>query len=294
MSDLSSESTVPINDSSSEGNFNYIDNLNSSATRAYYSDLADSQIESYGRKTQIFLLDKKATETDNLYKSEKYSRIYLPPFEQRANYATNVFAGTLNFNGYEEIEPQIDFIFAFDRMVHNIRNLKDKISGKLTIKNRRKDTILINIKEKKLILFADGKEIAKYDLKLFTIKQLVSELNKAVGIVSSYEGNDERADFFNHINNITIGKGKEKTFPVYDNTWANCTDVIEQGAVLVTNKFRAYIVTVAIPSNDDYNEYVYWNCKADLAEMSMLQGLPMEYRKTIEKHRYNLPKINLE
>ena len=115
--------------------FNYIDAFNNSSQLEYESKQHDASIELQGRRCYIFLLNREKTEKSEIYNEAIGARIYLPHFEQRALYNMNSWVGNVGLNNYVETEDTIDFEFNFARMVCNIRDLKDKKSGKLTIKN---------------------------------------------------------------------------------------------------------------------------------------------------------------
>ena len=71
--------------------YNYIDQLKTTAQREYYTEQLDTDVQRTGRWTYIFKLDKSKTDT-NVYGDAKHGRIYLPHFEQRALYTSQLLS----------------------------------------------------------------------------------------------------------------------------------------------------------------------------------------------------------
>jgi hypothetical protein len=229
--------------------------------------------------------------------TEKYRRVYLPHFMQRAQYKTNIYTTQLNLNIFEENEEKLEFVFNFDRMVHNIRALKDKVSGTLVIKNRRKTPITLKIENDRFIISVEQNIIINEDISdTKTIKSFVAEMNKKIfDIKFEYEGNNEDISFLKFNAPILLNKGKQKIIQIEDNTYKNCTDVIENGAMILTDRYRLYQVIEARPATDSYgNLWCSWICKGALAELSVADAMPGDYRTLIEKNRYWAPKVKME
>jgi hypothetical protein len=277
------------------GDFNYIDFLaTSSAVREQQSSMLDATIESTGRNCVIFLLDKKNSDLDEVYGVPKNKMVFLPYFTQRALYKTNIWNGSLNLNIYEENEDQIEFQFNFDRMVFNIRNLKDKINGTLKIQNKTRNPIIVNIEQNRFTLSIIDNVLIDEDLNsINTIEDFVRKVNRK-DIVFSYEGNNDLARNLKNKNNMLIMMGQVKSIDIKDKTYDNATDVIELGTIIVTDRYKAYKIVNARPDNDSFGRWLIWNAKGDLIPLNQIDGLPNNYRKVIENHRYNLPKVNLE
>ncbi|MDR0675505.1 MAG: hypothetical protein LBF97_00490 [Elusimicrobiota bacterium] len=282
-------------------NWNYIDWLQSSSTRTYQSSLLDKEIQTQGRLAYIFLYDKAATAIDEVYNTEKISRVYLPHFSQRSQYKTNTWTAQLNLNIYEEQEQNLVFSFNFDRMVQNIRSLKDRINGTIIIQNKRKTPITLKIENNHFILLVEenillNENISKYQSKHQSVKKFINWLNNNVmDIKFSYEGNDDIIDTIKTKAPVLIQRGKTKKIDIKDSTYENSSDVIENGCVIITDRYKAYQVLNAYPQNDSFGSWLVWNCESNLIDLSKIDGIPNSARKLmIEKNRYNLPKNKLE
>jgi hypothetical protein len=280
--------------------WNYIDWLQSSSARAYQSSLLDKEIQAQGRLAYIFLYDKVATVVDEVYNTEKISRVYLPHFAQRSQYKTNTWTAQLNLNIYEEQEQNLIFSFNFDRMVQSIRALKDRINGTITIQNKRKTSITLKIENNHFILFINenillDENISRYQSKHQSVKKFISWLNNnVIDVKFTYEGNDDLTDTIKAKAPLIIQRGKTKTINIKDSTYDNASDAIENGAIIITDRFRAYQVLNAYPQNDQFGQWIVWNCEGNLIDLSKVDGLPANYRSIIEKNRYNLPKNLLD
>lgn len=276
--------------------WNYTDALHSAATAEYYAMQNDTAIQQTGRTTYIFKLDKKVTDTSNVYGDATHGRIYLPHFEQRALYKSVQWAGELGLNIYEEKEENTELTFNFDRMVNNIRALKNKVSGKMTIGNSNEYPIRFVVEDGYLTIDGMSTTIIKEDLSKFgSIKALISAVNSNTtsNITMTYEGDGERASLMQSMD-MAILPGHTKYVDIKNGLYENCTDVIELGDLIMTDKYKLFTVVSAYPSDDSINDYVSWTVKGSIIDMSKVDGLPEDYRAIINRSRYGLPKVNME
>lgn len=279
-----------------DNTFNYSSFLKSGPQRQYNSYMNDRYIELNGMTVYVFKLDKVLTKKSELYGSEVSSRIYLPHFPIRALYLTNKWAGQLSLNVYEEDENNIDFTMNFDRMVKTHRDLKEKISGELSVYYTGNGTPYIEKKNSTIKFAIDTNIVFEEDLnnpEINTIKKLVTKINSLQGFSSVYTGNNESSINLDNFINSSI-KNITKKINVRDKTYANITDVIEMGDVILTDKYRLYQVLQANPAGDIGWNYSTYFVKGNLCDMSLVDSLPNDYRKIINDRQYGLNKIRKE
>lgn len=274
--------------------FNYIDAFNNSSQLEYESKQHDASIELQGRRCYIFLLDREKTEKSEIYNEAIGARIYLPHFEQRALYNMNSWVGNIGLNNYVETEDTIDFEFNFARMVCNIRDLKDKKSGKLTIKNNSKEILHLIIEEDKFILRSPNSVIL-LSLNLTDYKSIKQFINVAKAKCSlidlDYSGDMEEAKNITSVNKKLLPSRKEE-IEVISRVYQNCKDVIWDGDIILTDKYKLYQVNNAYPSGAMINEYTSWTCKCNIIDLA-IASLPDDYRKIVERNNYSLPKTKI-
>lgn len=274
--------------------FNYIDAFNNSSQLEYESKQHDASIELQGRRCYIFLLDREKTEKSEIYNEAIGARIYLPHFEQRALYNMNSWVGNIGLNNYVETEDTIDFEFNFARMVCNIRDLKDKKSGKLIIKNNSKEILHLIIEENKFILRSPNSVIL-LSLNLTDYKSIKQFINVAKAKCSlidlDYSGDMEEAKNITSVNKKLLPSRKEEV-EVVSRVYQNCKDVVWDGDIILTDKYKLYQVNNAYPSGAMINEYTSWTCKCNIIDLA-IASLPDDYRKIVERNNYSLPKTKI-
>ena len=274
--------------------FNYIDAFNNSSQLEYESKQHDASIELQGRRCYIFLLDREKTEKSEIYNEAIGARIYLPHFEQRALYNMNSWVGNVGLNNYVETEDTIDFEFNFARMVCNIRDLKDKKSGKLIIKNNSKEILHLIIEENKFILRSPNSVIL-LSLNLTDYKSIKQFINVAKAKCSlidlDYSGDMEEAKNITSVNKKLLPNRKEE-IEVISRVYQNCKDVVWDGDIILTDKYKLYQVNNAYPSGAMINEYTSWTCKCNIIDLA-IASLPDDYRKIVERNNYSLPKTKI-
>lgn len=267
-----------------EVNFNYTDNLQSNAYTQFIADQHDKAVETTGRKTYVFKLDKVETKLSEVYQEETNGRIYLPYFEQRGIYKTNNFVSQLGVKNFTETEENLEIEYDFGRMVHIISELKKNTAGKLTIKNISSELLEIEINDKKLIV-RNFRQIL-YEVNLDNkIYKFVNTVNKQNLINLTYSGDNELAVFTDKIM-IKLKPRREYELNMNNSIYKNVSDVITHGDAIVTDRGRAYQVVGAYPRNDIYGRYINWNVQCELINLAKLDGMPSEFVEFIKNNQY--------
>lgn len=275
--------------------FNYIDAFNSSSQLEYESKQHDASVEIQGRRCYIFLLDRKKTEVSEVYNEAKNGRIYLPHFEQRALYTLNEFQGLIGLNNYVEKEDTLNFEFNFARMVCSIRDLKDKKAGKLIVKNISEEVFFLSTENNKFIVRSKNQVILlEEDLtKYKSIAAFINAAKKHCSVIElSYEGDMEEAKNINSVS-MRLAPNRKEEIWVNDRLYENCGDVIDNGDIILTDKYKLYQVNNAYPTGAMVNEYTSWTCHCNVTDIA-IANLPDDYRKIIARNSYGLPKTNLK
>lgn len=274
--------------------FNYIDAFNNSSQLEYESKQHDSSVELQGRKCYIFLLDREKTEKSEIYNEAVGARIYLPHFEQRALYGINSWTGNVGLNNYVETEDTLDVEFNFARMVCNIRDLKDKKAGKFQIRNKSKEILHLIIEDNKFILRSPNSVVLlSLNLENYkSIRQFINDARLKCSLVElDYSGDMEEAKNIISVNKKLLPNRKEE-IDVVSRVYQNCQDVIWDGDIILTDKYKLYQVNNAYPTGAMINEYTSWTCKCNIADLA-LASLPDDYRKIVERNNYGLPKTKI-
>ena len=275
--------------------FNYIDAFNSSSQLEYESKQHDASVEIQGRRCYIFLLDRKKTEVSEVYNEAKNGRIYLPHFEQRALYTLNEFQGLVGLNNYVEKEDTLNFEFNFARMVCSIRDLKDKKAGKLMVKNISEEVFFLSTENNKFIVRSKNQVILlEEDLtKYKSVAAFINAAKKHCSVIElSYEGDMEEAKNINSVS-MRLAPNRKEEIWVNDRLYENCGDVIDNGDIILTDKYKLYQVNNAYPTGAMVNEYTSWTCHCNVIDIA-IANLPDDYRKIIARNSYGLPKTNLK
>lgn len=272
--------------------FNYVDAFSSSSNRTFQSKEHDNSVELQGRKTYVFLLDRQKTEISEIYNEAINSRVYLPHFEQRALYDTNEWQNSISFNNFTENEDTLKVEYNFARMVCNIRDLKDKKSGNLDIKNTSKEILHLKIENNKFILLSvHFVTLLELDLNDFrSIKAFIIQAQKKCSVLKiTYTGDEEQAKNISSAN-IKLYPNRSEKIVVNDRTYQNCSEVINSGDLILNDKAsRLYQVINAYPTGTQVNEYLSWTCHCALIDIS-IANLPNDYKKILARNQYSLPK----
>jgi hypothetical protein len=276
--------------------FNYFDNLRTSAFNNYVSYMNSAYMGMYAPTVQIFKLDKKNTVLEPLYGSAKHSLVFLPPFTMRAWHLDNPWKGTLNIEPYIEIEENIKYVVNFNDMVKAHRDLKNKHNADIFISYAGSGVPSAKNENGILSFFVNGATVGSYelnDVNLSTTSKLVSRINTMSGFTATVAGINvpsiEIVDF-----NLTAFKDSQFNIFAPDPTYANITDLLEMGDMILTSKYRAYNVLNANPTGDFGWNYSTFTLDCNLYEIDQLDGLPSSYRREIESHQWGMKKINKE
>jgi hypothetical protein len=272
-------------------NFNYVDSLMNSTNVQFMADQHDHAIQTTGRKSYIFLLDRVETELSEVYKEEKHGRIYLPHFEQRSLYKTNTFISQLDTANYTEKEDSLEMEYDFGRMVHNINELKSKSAGKLTLTNNSKIPLEFEINDKFVI--KNYSEIL-YSKKIEgTVYNFINTVINETSLVKfEYVGDSEVLDFLEKTNFKLLPRRKRE-IALNNSVYKNTYDVISRGDLILNDRFKLYQVVGAYPKNDSYGQYISWNVELQLFNLAKADGLPNDFKELIEENQYGLGKINI-
>lgn len=271
--------------------FNYIDNINSSAYLQFIDDQHDQAIETTGRKAHIFLLDKKDTVLSEVYKEELHGRIYLPHFTQRAMYKTANFVSQLNTAGYTEREDVVEMEFNFGRMVHNIHNLKQTTAGKLTIINTSKIPLEFEISDK-FVIKNHFETLYEKTLEgtIYSFVNTVKNETKLIDLI--YKGDSEEICFLDKVFAKLLPRRKLE-LNLNNSIYKNAEDIISHGALILNDRYKLYQVVSACPRNDAYGKYISWNVQCELINLAKADGLPNDYIELIKENQYDLGKVNI-
>ena len=272
-------------------NFNYVDALMNSTNIQFMADQHDHAVQTTGRKTYVFLLDKVETELSDVYKEEKHGRIYLPHFEQRALYKTNTFISSLDTANYTEKEESLEMEYDFGRMVHNINELKTKSAGVLTLINNSKVPLEFEISDYLIIRkFTEVLYKKKIEGSIYNfINEVLKETNL---IILEYTGDSEELSFLEKLSFKLLPRRKQE-ISLNNSIYKNTSDVISHGTLILNDRMKLYQVVGAYPKNDSYGQYISWNVQLQLFNLAKADGLPNDFKELIEENQYGLGKINI-
>ena len=272
--------------------FNYTDSLQGNAYTQFIADQHDKAIETTGRWTYVFLLDKKQTELSEVYKEEMHGRVYLPYFKQRGIYKSNTFISQLGVKNYTETEENLEIEYDFGRMVHNISELKMNSAGVLNIKNIATEPLEIEFNKNKFIIKNFRQTLYETELEN-TIYKFISKTKKEQHLVDFiYKGDSEIMPAIEKIF-IKLKPRRGYELNLNNSVYKNVSDVISQGTAIVTDRYRLYQVVGAYPRNDIYGRYVNWNVQCELMNIAKADGLPNDFSEFIKKNQYGLGKREL-
>jgi hypothetical protein len=274
---------------------NYYDLLKTNDMSQYFSYLNDKFIKMSGPNIRVFKLDKKATVLDDVYGTDRGSRIYLPMFNIRGIYLTNPWVSDIGLEPYGELEQKIKIVVNFDNMVATLRDLKNKHTCDISIECISPNVVpSIQKLDGVVTLFINGSVIKVINLSTYrTVKSFVNAVNSATQFKATYTGVSDEMSKVNDFNAIEF-QGSVVSLYVEDTTYDNITEVIEMGDILLTEKWRAYEVKSAMPGGDFGWNYSTFVMEGGLLEMDVLDGLPGNYRLEIEKHQLGQPKVTRE
>lgn len=245
---------------------------------------------------KVFKLDKIETPIDTLYGEEQSSRIYLPPFDMRAFHLDLYYKQLLGTFAIEEQEEQMQFVCNFEDMVQRVRDVKNTHITDMYITYSGDGVPAASKTNTNFILKKGGSTLANYDLTTTdynTTKKLGTAINTVDDFTVTLQGSNDSSVNIVNFNNTTF-KGETLLIYSLSDTYQNITDVIENGDVILTNKWRLYEVQSAQPAGDFAWSYVTWRLDCGLVRLDSVD-LPGDYNEQIEEHQYGVKdKIDIE
>lgn len=273
--------------------FNYFDEISRGNTKDWISFLNKHYINLVSPEIYVFKLDKKESSVDELYSGDTFegSRIYLPPFTIRSIYVENTWTQNLGSDTFPYLEIQEDTAFAvnFDDMVYKLRDLKSRTSSNILIEYDRNEEVSMEKKGENLIIKVNDKIIANWDLnknEYRTTKKLTYELNALRGFKAILEGEN---DISNSIVSFRETRFQKKKLNIYikDETYINCTDIIEKGDVILTDKFFLFEVQSNVPGGNFGWDYSLMVLTANTRTLDKV-NLPNNWNDMIKNKEYGL------
>ena len=281
-------------------NFNYHDEIKNGNTSSWISFLNRHYINTTAPEVKIFKLEKKDTKLDDLYNTEdpRGGRIYLPPFPLRAYYLDQTWTQNLGSEMLPFQEKQEDTSFAvnFEDMVQTIRDLKQRKRSELFIEYNRIGEVTFQKNNNIIIVKVNDKVIKNFNLEdneNRTTEKLKNQINLLPGFTCTLEG---QSDISTNLVSFRETRFQNKKLNIYsfDDTYANSTDIIEPGDLILTEKFFVYEVESNIPGGNfgwDFSMMILTGNTASLADII----LPNNWNEVIRKNEYGIRnKIRME
>jgi hypothetical protein len=267
----------------------------------WISELNNSYINLNGPTVYVFKMDKSETDIDDLYGGENFggSRIYLPPFKIRSIYLEKQWSQNLGTDTFPYLEIQEDAVFTvnFDNMVRIIRDLKHLYNSEIIIEHLGNIPVSAR-KEGDIFELISGESsiitLNLNDSRYRTTKKLADEINSMGGNykVTLVGENDLSTNLVNF--RKTYFTRKSISIFSEDETYKNCTDIIEKGDLILTDKFFLYEVHSNIPSGNIGWEYSTLTITGNVRSLDKVE-LPNNWNDLIARREYGLrDKINLE
>ena len=273
---------------------------NTGSVQQWISELNNSYININGPTIYVFKMDKTQTDIDDLYGGENFggSRIYLPPFQIRSIYLEKEWNQSLGTDTFPYLEVQEDAVFTvnFDNMVRIIRDLKQIYNSEILIEHMD-NTVVSAKKEGNTFQLFSNNNSTTLDLnesRYRTTKKLADEISSMGNRykVTHIGENDLSVNIVDFRNTFFT----RKTLSMYseDETYKNCTDIIEKGDLILTDKFFLYEVHSNIPSGNFGWNYSTLTLTGNVRSLDKVE-LPNNWNDLIRRREYGLrDKINLE
>ena len=278
--------------------FNYHDSFKSLGFNKWVSELNKKYINISAPSVQIFKLDKTITRVDELYGETEGSRIYLPPFSMRMMYLDNPWAQNLGVGNspYLEKEENILFTVNFEDMVNEIRNLKNRHISDIEINFIGIGSGSLENTGTNLLFKKNGTLVTSFNLEdslYSTTQKLTDRINLLSDFTATLNGDNDSS--------ISLVPFSEMRFQgniinVYsqDTTYINCTDIIEKGDVILTQKYKLYEVYSNLPGGDFGWDYATMGLSCNLRTLDKAD-LPSDYVRQIKDKEYGLrDKVKME
>ena len=280
----------------SDNTFNYFDALNNSQTTQWVSTLNEKYINLVGQPILVYKLDKVETPIDDLYNETHTSRIYLPPFEMKAQHLVNPYTQNMGTEYlYSEREEVTQFVINFNDMVAKIRDLKASHISDLNISYNGSGIAFAENNNNIFSLWINCQKVAEFDLKdnnYNTIQKLANRIKQISGFSATYTGKNDAS-----INLVSFSKTrlKNKILNIYSPnlTYKNCTDIIENGDIIIDSTARAYQVNENLFSNSSMWSYQTMVLECTKAKIDYT-NLPGNYVQQLKERQFGLKKIRKE
>ena len=280
--------------------FNYHDEITKGGTQQWVSYLNQHYLETHAAEIYVFKLDKEVTDIDELYGGEGYggARIYLPPFTIRAFYLDKEWNQQLGPETFPYLETQDDITFAvnFDNMVHKIRDLKIAKKSEIFIEYKGAGEVTAENSNDVLTLKVNDEVVHIFDLnssEYRIVSKLVVGINSLSGFLCNFEGENDKSVNLVSFNETRFQNKKLRLFSE-DDTYRNCTDVIESGDLILTEKYFLYEVHNNLPGGNIGWEYSMMLLTGNTRSLDKVE-LPNNWNELIREREYGLrDKIKLE
>lgn len=273
---------------------------NTGSVQQWISELNNSYININGPTIYVFKIDKTQTDIDDLYGGENFggSRIYLPPFQIRSIYLEKEWNQSLGTDTFPYLEVQEDAVFTvnFDNMVRIIRDLKQIYNSEILIEHMDNTVVSAKKEGSTFQLFSNNNSttLNLNESRYRTTKKLADEISSMGNRykVTHIGENDLSVNIVDFRNTFFT----RKTLSMYseDETYKNCTDIIEKGDLILTDKFFLYEVHSNIPSGNFGWNYSTMTFTGNVRSLDKVE-LPNNWNDLIRRREYGLrDKINLE
>jgi hypothetical protein len=270
------------------------------SVQEWVSFLNNSYMEFNGIDVYVFKLDKEKTDIDDLYGAENFggARIYLSPFKIKSIYLEKEWTQNLGTDTFPYLEVQEDAVFSvnFDNMVRIIRDLKHKFLSEIQIKYSGSSAAYAQKDENKFEIHLKN-DIYSFDLndsRYRTTEKLKKEINNISPEIQAVLIGEN--DLSSNLVNFRKTSFMRKTLSIFseDETYKNCTDIIEKGDLILTDKFFLYEVHSNIPSGNFGWSYSTLTLTGNVRSLDKVE-LPNNWNDLIARREYGLrDKINLE
>jgi hypothetical protein len=253
----------------------------------WVSYLNDSYIEAYGPELLVFKLDKKETKIHPIYGEERKSRVYLPPFKMKVVHLDNSFRNVLNLEPYRTVEDK-EFTFQVNvqRMVSIHSDLRNKNKAILSVEYNGSGIPKISKLNGQILLVVGGTtqivDIATNNT-LVKVRDKIATFSGWISILTGENDLSRNIPDFEEKNILQTVFNLE----IRDSVYSNITDSIENGDVVMSNKYIFYEVMDVRPSGNIGWEYSTFNIVAQRADVEVL-GLPQQWTERAKSREYKL------
>jgi len=246
---------------------------------------------------KVFKLDKSRTNIDNVYMEEQFERIYLTPFTIRAFHLDNTWKQMLGgLMPYREEEDNIQFVLNFENMVQTIRDLASSHTSEIVISYSGIGNPTAVKANGNLNFYVNGSMVGTFTVtnaNYNTTYKLANAISSLPYFTVILNGS---SDISSNLVDFSAVSFKNKSILIYSPStqYANVTDVIEYGDLILTNKWRLYEVINANPGGNMAWDYVTYVLSCNICPINKAV-LPGDYLQQIKAHQFNeLQRVNME